>query len=111
MHRSRLAGISIDCQTEDLEAAADFWSHALGCPVESSHDPEDQNYVGLATRPNEPHLEVQKVSHPSRVHIDIEADDVEAEVCRLEKLGAKRLQRYLQRVAHCSSACNGRISP
>src|SRR6202521_5155629 len=35
---------------------------------------------------DQPHLEVQRVAHPSRVHLDIEADDVEAEVCRLEKL-------------------------
>jgi hypothetical protein len=37
------------------------------------------------------HLEVQKVQHESRVHLDIEADDIEAEVRRLEALGAKRI--------------------
>jgi hypothetical protein len=37
-------------------------------------------------------IEVQIVSHPSRVHLDIETDDIEAEVRRLEKLGAKRIQ-------------------
>jgi hypothetical protein len=31
------------------------------------------------------------VDHPSRVHLDIEADDIEAEVQRLEKLGARRV--------------------
>jgi hypothetical protein len=31
------------------------------------------------------------VEHPSRVHIDIETDDIEAEVQRLEALGAKRV--------------------
>lgn len=36
-------------------------------------------------------IEVQKVDHPSRVHLDIEADDIEAEVRRLEALGAKRV--------------------
>jgi hypothetical protein len=36
---------------------------------------------------------VQKVEHPSRVHLDIETDDIEAEVKRLEKLGAKRVQQ------------------
>ena len=30
MHKSRLAGFIIDCQTEDLEGAAAFWSQALG---------------------------------------------------------------------------------
>jgi hypothetical protein len=37
------------------------------------------------------HIEVQKVAHPSRVHLDIETDNIEAEVARLEKLGAKRI--------------------
>ncbi len=31
------------------------------------------------------------MSHPSRVHLDIESDNIEAEVARLEKLGAKRI--------------------
>ena len=30
MHRSRLAGIIIDCQSQDLEGASTFWSGALG---------------------------------------------------------------------------------
>ena len=30
MHKSRLAGIIIDCQTSDIDSAADFWSKALG---------------------------------------------------------------------------------
>ncbi|MGB3633177.1 MAG: VOC family protein [Rubrobacteraceae bacterium] len=91
MHRSRLGAIIIDCKTDVLDEAAEFWSQALGCPARKSDDPEDENYVLLETEPNELQVEVQKVDHPSRVHIDIEADDIEAEVRRLEKLGAKRL--------------------
>jgi hypothetical protein len=34
---------------------------------------------------------VQKVAHPSRVHLDIESDDIDAEADRLEKLGAKKI--------------------
>jgi hypothetical protein len=37
-------------------------------------------------------IEVQSVKHPSRVHLDIETDDMPAEIERLEKLGAKRIQ-------------------
>lgn len=85
MHRSRLGGLIIDCRTEDLEAAAEFWSQALGCRMVRSIDPADANYVQLETAPNEPHLEVQNVDHESRVHIDIETDDIEAEAARLEK--------------------------
>ena len=91
MHRSRLAGFIIDCRTDDLDRAADFWSRVLGYPAARSGDPDEANYVGLKTKPDDLHIEVQSVDHPSRVHLDIEADDIEAEVTRLEKLGAKRI--------------------
>ena len=91
MHKSRLGGLIIDCKTEDLGAAASFWSQALGCPIRRSSDLPDDRYVGLETVPNELEMEVQKVDHESRVHIDIETDDFEAEAARLEALGAKRI--------------------
>ena len=91
MHRSRLAGFIIDCQTADLGEAATFWSRALGLPCRTSKD--DPGYVRLENDPADLHIEVQQVDHPSRVHLDIETDDVEAEVRRLEALGAKRLQQ------------------
>jgi predicted enzyme related to lactoylglutathione lyase len=90
MHRSRLAGLIIDCQVEDLEAAAGFWSAALGLRVRSVTAPEAL-YRTLDTDPSEVHIEVQQVSHASRVHLDIETDDIEAEVRRLERLGAQRV--------------------
>jgi hypothetical protein len=31
------------------------------------------------------------VQHPSRVHLDIETDDLDAEAARLEALGAKKI--------------------
>ncbi len=89
MHRSRFAGFIIDCQTDDLEAAADFWSAALGYSRQGKS--EDNLYVGLNTPENEPYVEVQRVDHESRVHLDIEADDIEAEVKRLQALGARRI--------------------
>ena len=88
MHKSQLAGFIIDCETDDLEAAALFWSSALGI---KARGPDGPVYVALDTRPEDYHIEVQKVSHPSRVHLDIEADDIEAEAKRLEALGARRL--------------------
>lgn len=91
MHKSRLAGFIIDCQTENLEAATRFWSAALGLEVRPTAEPADSKYRTLATAPDEVHLEVQQVEHASRVHLDIEADDIEAEVARLEGLGAKRI--------------------
>lgn len=91
MHRSRLAGFIIDCQTGDLDAAGKFWSQALG--YKTRKDPGDSKYVSFETEPNEINIEVQQVDHPSRVHLDIETDDIEAEVARLEKLGAKKVTR------------------
>jgi len=88
MHKSRLAGFIIDCRTADLDAAANFWSAALNLPLLPNQDPL---YRNLGTAPDQPHLEVQQVSHESRVHLDIESDDIEAEVRRLEKLGARRI--------------------
>jgi predicted enzyme related to lactoylglutathione lyase len=91
VHKSRFAGFIIDCQTQDLDQAARFWSEALGYSVKASPAAEDSGYRVFATAADEPHIEVQKVDHPSRMHLDIESDDIEAEVQRLEKLGARRV--------------------
>jgi predicted enzyme related to lactoylglutathione lyase len=93
MHRSRLGGLIIDCRTDDLEAAAEFWSRALGLARRASDKPEDAGYALLAPGPGGLDIEVQRVEHESRVHLDIETDDVEAEVRRLEALGARRLRK------------------
>jgi Glyoxalase-like domain len=88
MHKSRLSTFVIDCRSEDLDAATRFWSAALGRPSKPSNEPD---YADLTASPEEPLLMVQKVSHESRIHLDIESDDLDAEVKRLEALGAKRL--------------------
>jgi hypothetical protein len=90
MHKSKLAGFIIDCNTTDLPAAAEFWSKALGMEAKVPPASEGEKYVKLID-PSDLHIEVQKVQHPSRVHLDIETDDVAAEVKRLEALGAKRV--------------------
>ena len=93
MHKSKLAGFIIDCKTKDLPAAAEFWGGALGMKVE--HLPgQEGKYVQLIDGQTGLHVEVQSVSHDSRVHLDIETDDIEAEVKRLEALGAKRVEKF-----------------
>jgi predicted enzyme related to lactoylglutathione lyase len=92
MHKSKLGGFIIDCQTDDLGRAADFWGGALGMPVREVPAEEAALYKRLEDSQHGLDIEVQKVNHASRVHLDIETDDVEAEVLRLEKLGAKRIQ-------------------
>jgi len=93
MHRSRLGGFIIDCQTDDLDGAARFWSQALGFARRPSGKPEDVGYMPLDSGRLGLDIEVQTVDHPSRVHLDIRSDDVEAEVRRLEALGAKRVKQ------------------
>lgn len=92
MHKSKLAGFIIDCQTTDLDRSADFWGGALGMPVRDLPPGEGEIYKQLEDSQHGLNIEVQAVSHPSRVHLDIETDDLEAEVQRLEKLGAKRIE-------------------
>lgn len=93
MHRSRLCAILIDCKTSDVDAAARFWGEALGRPVDPGHPSSRGNYRMLETPPGEPIVEIQRVDHESRVHIDIETDDIAAEVARLERLGARVAER------------------
>lgn len=91
MHRSRLAGFIIDCKTDDLEQAAEFWSAALGYEMRPKHEEASPLYREMLTGELGLHVEVQTVNHESRVHLDIESDDIEAEVKRLEALGARRV--------------------
>jgi len=98
MHRSRINGVLIDCKVDDIEAAARFWAEALGRPINPAHPGTRGNYVMLEDRPGEVSVQIQRVEHESRVHLDIETDDIPAEVARLEKLGAKvheRLERWV----------------
>jgi hypothetical protein len=92
MHKSRFCAFVIDCQVEDIDEAARFWSAALGRDVKPAKE-DAPTYRTLKTRAGEPLMLVQKVGHESRVHLDIESDDVDAEVERLEALGAKRVAK------------------
>ena len=98
MHHSRLCAVLIDCKTSNVDEAADFWGKALGRGVDAEHPGSRGNYRMLEAQPDEPIVQIQRVAHDSRVHIDIETDDIAAEVGRLEKLGARvvdRLERWV----------------
>ena len=88
MHKSKLAGFIIDCRTSDLQGAARFWSAALGMPTEQASGDDDGKYISLKDSSTGLLIEVQAVPHESRVHLDIETDNIEAEVERLQALGA-----------------------
>jgi Glyoxalase-like domain len=98
MHHSRLCAVLVDCKISDVDEAAQFWGAALGRAVDLAHAGSRGNYRMLATPPDEPIVQIQRVEHESRVHLDIESDDIPAEVGRLERLGAKvvaRLERWV----------------
>lgn len=88
----------IDCRVADVDQAAKFWAEALGRQIDFDHPGTRGNYRMLATLPDEPIVQIQRVEHESRVHIDIETDNIPAEVARLEALGAQvvdQLERWV----------------
>ena len=99
-HRSRLSTILIDCDADDFERSLAFWSDALG--REPVHDEGDPRYVSLRGRvggDGGPIVLLQRVEPGERgFHLDVETDDVEAEVRRLEGLGARIKRRVSDHV-------------
>jgi hypothetical protein len=93
-HRSRLSILLLDLPPEQHAAGSAFWAGATGRPA--AQDPDDADWASLGSFADGFHLEVQRTGSgtPPRWHVDIESDDVEAEVARLEALGATR-HRYL----------------
>ena len=88
-HRSRLGILLLDLPPEQHVAGIDFWSAATGRPVQPDSSDDDWNSLGVF---GGWHLEVQRTGAgtPPRRHVDIETDDIPAEVARLEALGATR---------------------
>jgi hypothetical protein len=89
-HRSRLSILLLDLPPDHHAAGRDFWSAATGRPAQP--DPTDEKWSSLGSFADGWHVEVQRTGSgtPPRWHVDIESDDIEAEVTRLEVLGAKR---------------------
>lgn len=91
MHKSRLGTVIIDCQTDNLAREAEFWSKALGGTATPAG--AEGRYIDLRTDSTEPQVILQRVEHPSWIHIDIETDDIAAEVKRLQDLGASVVEK------------------
>ena len=91
-HRSRLAHVVID--VIDLDAGAVFWSAALDATEEPLSEESSQVYRRLTLPDSDIRILLQRTddpkTHKERMHLDLETDDVEAEVRRLETLGATR---------------------
>jgi hypothetical protein len=89
-HRSRLSILLIDLPPDQHRAGTAFWAEATG--RDAVPDPTDGDWASLGSFADGWHVEIQRVGAgtPPRWHVDIETDDVEAEVARLEALGATR---------------------
>jgi hypothetical protein len=93
MHRSRLHVVLIDSPADCAEAEVAFWSAALG----SAPEPEAGTpFTSLSPLGSEGHLIAhQRLENgAARIHLDIETDDTQAEVRRLEGLGAVRIGEH-----------------
>jgi hypothetical protein len=93
VHQSRVCALLIDAPEADADAAAAFWSAALGATAR----PVPQWPWFTMLHRALPGLEtcVQAVDDAPRYHLDIETDDVEAETARLLALGAAQVSQWL----------------
>jgi Glyoxalase-like domain len=91
-HRSRLAGVYVDVPRPDYARDVAFWGAALEHPGEV--DADDPVYTSFGEPTPGVEFMVQAVGDDRpRIHLDIETDDVEAEVARLVALGATEVER------------------
>ncbi|HYZ57386.1 MAG TPA: VOC family protein [Streptosporangiaceae bacterium] len=99
MHRSRLCHFVVD--VSDLDQGVSFWSTALDAAEEPLSENSRQVYRRLRLPDSEIRVLLQKTSDKKtskeRMHLDLETDDVGAEVKRLEALGATRWDHQQER--------------
>lgn len=92
MHRSRLTQFVID--VSNLDHGVTFWSAALGATEEILSENSRHIYRRLIVPDCKVRILLQKTTDEKvskeRMHLDIETDNLDAEVARLEALGATR---------------------
>src|SRR5438094_697173 len=90
----RIAGSTFD--SEDAGRMARFWADVLGRDAAPWSDEEGGLIAGSS--PNEPWIGFARVPEAkgakNRVHMDLEADDLDAEIVRLEELGARTVAEH-----------------
>jgi len=99
MHRSRLCHFVID--VPHLEHGVAFWSEALNATEVHVSEQSRHIYRQLRLPDSEIRILLQKTGDgkvgKERMHLDLETDNVEAEVRRLEALGATRWDHQAER--------------
>jgi Glyoxalase-like domain len=92
MHRILLREVVIDVPSVVLEPTQRFWAAALDATARPLED--HREFVALDDPAALPHVGIQDIGpSPARLHLDIESDDVPAEVARLVRLGAVEVRR------------------
>jgi hypothetical protein len=88
-HRSRLSILLLDLPPEQHASGSAFWAGATG--RSAAPDPDDGDWASLGSFADGFHVEIQRTGAgtPPRWHVDIETDDVGAEVRRVLALGAR----------------------
>lgn len=98
-HRSRLCQFVIDC--DDLDQGVVFWSAVLDAVEEAVSAQSRHIYRRLRLPDSDIRLLLQRTGDAaeskSPIHLDLESDDVEAEVRRLVALGAVRWDHQQER--------------
>ena len=90
MHRILMREVVIDAPSTTFAATRDFWAAAL--LAEAHVVPEFVEFTALVEPASMSWVGLQDVGQgAARFHLDIETDDVEAEVARLTGLGATRV--------------------
>lgn len=87
MHRSRIGIVLVDHPASDWDAGVAFWSGVQGVAPEPG---ESGTYWAIG-EVGGVRLESQRIGDgtPPRIHLDIETDDVPAEIARVVALGAR----------------------
>jgi predicted enzyme related to lactoylglutathione lyase len=98
-HRSRVCQFVID--VSDLDQGVEFWTVALDGVEEETSETSREIYRRIRLPDSEIRILLQKTGDrkisKERMHIDLETDNVEAEVERLEALGAVRWDHQQER--------------
>ena len=92
-HESVGALYAIVIDVNDLDACAEFWSQVLGADILF----QNENYLRLGHKAERPTILLQKVperhKEKNRVHIDLDVQDLEASVSRVQDLGGQKLKQ------------------
>lgn len=92
MHRILLREVVIDAPTETFPATRDFWAAAL--LTEPRRLEDHPEFTALEDPAALPVVGLQDIgTDRARFHLDLETDDVPAEVARLVGLGAEEVAR------------------